>query len=265
MGDFAAVPVDGRYPLVYLVLNTIFASTTQEDQVRCFANVAKHLTEGGIFVLEAFLPDLTRYHLGQRVEALKVGVRQHGAEHVETRPRDADRSGAPELHIEDGKPVQTYPVKLRYAFPSELDLMARLGGLRLRDRWGGWEGEPYTGLNPRHVSVDELDPGSSRIDVLDDLPRNLRGAARRVAPRPGRRRRPGGRSRARHPGPCHRQAPNDRRRVLRRRPRYGHESRTIIAAVESLGEGTSARRCCRRPAAGWIRRWSASWPESWPP
>jgi SAM-dependent methyltransferase len=159
MGDFADVPVDGRYRLIYLVFNTIFALLTQEDQVRCFANVAKHLTDDGVFVLEAFLPDLTRFNMGQRFETLEVGVdsamllaskHDPGTQTVQVL----------QMRIEDGKPITTYPVHLRYAFPSELDLMARLGGLRLRDRWGGWDGEPYTGLNPRHVSVYELDPGS---------------------------------------------------------------------------------------------------------
>jgi SAM-dependent methyltransferase len=159
IGDFAAVPVEGRYPLIYLVFNTIFALTTQEDQVRCFANAAEHLTEDGIFVIEAFLPDLTRYNLGQRVEALEVGV---DSMVLNTSKHDPGTQTVQvlQLHIKDGSPITTYPVKLRYAFPSELDLMARLGGLRLRDRWGGWEGEPYTGLNPRHVSVYELDPSS---------------------------------------------------------------------------------------------------------
>jgi hypothetical protein len=159
MGDFAEVPVEGRYPLIYLVFNTIFALTTQEEQVSCFANAAAHLTEGGIFVIEAFVPDLARFHLGQRVEALEVGVDGMVLNTLKLDP-GAQTVQVLQLHIEDGKPITTYPVKLRYAFPSELDLMARLGGLRLRERWGGWEGEPYTGLNPRHVSVYELDPGS---------------------------------------------------------------------------------------------------------
>jgi SAM-dependent methyltransferase len=159
MGDFADVPVDGRYPLVYLVFNTIFALLTQEDQVRCFANVAKRLTDGGIFVIEAFLPDLTRFNLGQRMETLEVDA-DSAVLLASKHDPGTQTVQVLQMRIEEGKPIATYPVKLRYAFPSELDLMARLGGLRLRERWGGWEGEPYTGLNPRHVSVYELDPGS---------------------------------------------------------------------------------------------------------
>jgi SAM-dependent methyltransferase len=159
MGDFADVPVAGRYPLVYLVFNTIFALLTQDDQVRCFSNVANHLTEAGVFVVEAFLPDLTRFNLGQRFETLEVGV--DGAVLLASRHDPATQTvQVLQMRVEGGRPIEAYPVKLRYAFPSELDLMARLGGLRLRDRWGGWDGELYTGVNPRHVSVYELDPGS---------------------------------------------------------------------------------------------------------
>ena len=159
MGDFAVVPVEGRYPLIYLVFNTLYALTTQEDQLRCFAKVAEHLTDGGIFVIEAFIPDLARFNLGQRVETLDVGV-DRAVLLMSKHDPGGQAVQVLQLHIEDGKPITTYPVKLRYAFPSELDLMARLGGLRLRERWGGWEGELFTGLNPRHVSVYELDPGS---------------------------------------------------------------------------------------------------------
>jgi SAM-dependent methyltransferase len=159
MGDFAEVPVEGRYPLVYLVFNTIFALLTQEDQVRCFANVAKRLTDGGVFVLEAFVPDMTRFNLGQRFETLDVGV--NGAMLLASKHDPGTQTiQVLQMRVEEGKPIATYPVKLRYAFPSELDLMARLGGLRLKERWGGWDGELYTGHSPRHVSVYELDPGS---------------------------------------------------------------------------------------------------------
>jgi SAM-dependent methyltransferase len=159
MGDFADVPVEGRFPLIYLVFNTIFALLTQEDQVRCFANVARHLNDDGVFVIEAFLPDLTRFNQGQRFETLEVGV--DSAVLLASRHDPGTQTiRVLQMRIEEGKPIATYPVHLRYCFPSELDLMARLGGMRLRDRWGGWDREPYTGLNARHVSVYELDPGS---------------------------------------------------------------------------------------------------------
>jgi SAM-dependent methyltransferase len=159
MGDFAEVAVEVRYPLIYLVFNTLYALTTQEDQLRCFSNVAKHLTDGGIFIVEAFVPDMNRFDRGQRFETLEVGI--DSAVLLASRHDPGTQTvQVLQMRVEEGRPIATYPVKLRYAFPSELDLMARLGGLRLRDRWGGWDGELYTGLNPRHVSVYELDPGS---------------------------------------------------------------------------------------------------------
>ncbi|HEX9377054.1 MAG TPA: class I SAM-dependent methyltransferase [Actinomycetota bacterium] len=158
MGDFADVAVDGRYRLVYVVFNTFFALRTQEDQVRCFANVTERLTDDGLFVLEAFMPDVTRFDRGQRVETLDIGLRGLA---LEAARHDAatQQVEAIQVMLEEGQPVRTYPVKLRYCYPSELDLMARLAGLRLRDRWGGWEGELFTSASPRHVSVYERDPG----------------------------------------------------------------------------------------------------------
>ncbi len=158
MGDFADVGVEGRYRLIYVVFNTFFALRTQEDQVRCFAGVAEHLADDGVFVLEAFVPDVTRFDRGQRVETLDLGLRDLT---LEAAKHDAATQQVEALHVvlEEGQPVRTYPVKLRYCFPSELDLMARLAGLRLRDRFGGWEGELFTAASPRHVSVYERDPG----------------------------------------------------------------------------------------------------------
>jgi SAM-dependent methyltransferase len=157
MGNFADVPVDGQFRLIYLVFNTIFALLTQDDQARCFANVARHLTDDGVFVLEAFLPDLARFDRGQRVEVLDVGV-----DRVILNTSKHDPVGQSievlQVVLEEGRPLRTYPVRLRYCFPPELDLMARLAGLRLRERSGGWDGEPFTGASPRHVSVYERDP-----------------------------------------------------------------------------------------------------------
>jgi SAM-dependent methyltransferase len=158
MGDFAEVGVEGRFRLIYLVFNTIFALLTQEDQVRCFANVARHLTEDGVFVLEAFLPDLTRFDRGQRMEVLDIGVDRMvflGSKHDPA----TQTIEVLQVAIREGETPRTYPVRLRYAYPAELDLMARLGGLRLRDRWGGWDREPFTAGGPRHVSVYEPAPG----------------------------------------------------------------------------------------------------------
>lgn len=152
MGDFADVPVDGSWPLVYLVFNTLFALPSQEAQVRCFANVADHLDPGGAFVIECFVPDLGRYDLGQRTSTdrilvdridLSVAVLDTVAQTIESQ----------HVVLEHGKPVRMHPVVLRYAFPAELDLMARLAGLTLRDRWAAWDRSPFGSGSAQHISV----------------------------------------------------------------------------------------------------------------
>jgi SAM-dependent methyltransferase len=142
LADFTDVPVEGSYPLVYSVFNTFFALLTQDDQVRCFAAVAARLAPGGAFVLELFVPDPTLHPGGQSVRARHLGldlVRLDVALHDPAAQR-VDFQNV--LLAGDG--IRLLPGAVRYAWPSELDLMARLAGLRLRDRWGGWRREPYT-------------------------------------------------------------------------------------------------------------------------
>lgn len=143
MGDFADVPVEGRYPLVYVVFNSIFNLLTQEDQIRCFRNVAAHLTEEGVFVVEAHVPSfLHRLDDAQYVRAEAVGL---DVVWLDVARYDPATQRLEESHVRLGRDgVRLAPVVTRYAWPSELDLMARLAGLRLRERWDGWEREPYT-------------------------------------------------------------------------------------------------------------------------
>jgi SAM-dependent methyltransferase len=150
-GDFADVPVAGRYRLVYLVFNTFFALLTQDDQLRCFANVAAHLTDDGVFVIEAFVPDLGRFHRNQHVGAIDIAADRV---HLDVSRHDlaTQRVDATHVIFGDGA-VQLFPVALRYAWPGELDLMARLAGLTLHHRYGGWEGEPFDSSSTMHVSV----------------------------------------------------------------------------------------------------------------
>jgi SAM-dependent methyltransferase len=155
-GDFADVDVDGDFDLVYIVFNTFFALLTQEDQVRCFRNVARHLTTQGAFVVEAFVPDLARFDRDQRVQVTEMDLRQVM---LDVSRHDAARQRIDSQHVvlaEDG--TKLYPVSLRYVWPSELDLMAQLAGLRLRERWGGWRSERFTAASPSHVSLYELAP-----------------------------------------------------------------------------------------------------------
>ena len=153
LGDFAGVPVEGSYPLVYVVFNTFFSLLTQDQQVGCFAAVADRLAPGGAFVLTGFVPDPTLYSGGQSVRTTELGldlVRLDAARHDPV----AQRVDFQHVVL-SGDGIRLYPGAVRYAWPSELDLMARLAGLRLRERWGGWRREPFGAASDSHVSVYE--------------------------------------------------------------------------------------------------------------
>jgi SAM-dependent methyltransferase len=149
VGDMAKTRVDGEFSLVYLVFNTIFNLVTQDGQVECFQNAAAHLGPGGRFVIEARVPELQRLPLGQTVlpwRAAPDGMSYYVYDVV------TQRLSGQHYHFAGGT-VEASPTEMRYSWPSELDLMARLAGMRLQDRWGGWRREPFTGLSPSHVSV----------------------------------------------------------------------------------------------------------------
>jgi SAM-dependent methyltransferase len=151
MGDFADVAVDGRFSLVYVVFNTFFALLTQEEQVRCFGNVAKRLAPGGVFLIEAFVPDMTRFVRGQNTQSSRVEMNRVS---IDVSQLDPVNQHVTSQHIYiTAQGIRMYPVQIRYAWPSELDLMARLAGLRLHHRWGGWRQEPFTAESTKHVSV----------------------------------------------------------------------------------------------------------------
>jgi SAM-dependent methyltransferase len=152
MGDFADVPVAGAYPLIYLVYNTLFNLLTQQDQVRCFNNAAAHLSDGGSFVIEAFVPSyLYRMREDQYVDAEDIGVSEVW---LDVGRHDPVAQRLDETHVAlSSQGVRLYPIVCRYAWPSELDLMAQLAGLRLTQRWGGWHRQPFTAASPLHVSV----------------------------------------------------------------------------------------------------------------
>jgi len=153
MGDFADVSIAGRFSLIFVAFNTFFGLLTQEAQIRCFRGIAEHLADDGVFVMEAFVPDLSRFTHGHRVGATHVGT---DAVWLETSAHDPVAQHIRSQHVvftEQG--VRLYPVEVRYAWPSELDLMARLAGLRLRERWGGWSREAFGASSGAHVSVYE--------------------------------------------------------------------------------------------------------------
>jgi SAM-dependent methyltransferase len=154
IGNFADVRIGGRFSVVYVVFNTFFAVLTQDEQVQCFARVAKRLAPDGVFVIEAFIPDLSRFDRGQRTSTLLL---DDDRAIIDAATIDYANQVVRSQHIlisDDG--IRRYPVVLRFAYPSELDLMARLAGMRLRERFGGWDRTPFTSSSPSHVSVYEL-------------------------------------------------------------------------------------------------------------
>lgn len=153
IGDFAEVDVGAEFAVVVLAFNTLFALPDQEAQIACFRNAIRHLAPGGVFAIDAFVPDLGRFQRGQVVQTTGVAddvVHLEAGRHdpVEQRIRSSKI-----LLSERG--VRLLPVTVRYAWPAELDLMARLAGLRLRDRWDWWDQGPFTAASGRHVSVYE--------------------------------------------------------------------------------------------------------------
>ncbi len=154
IGNF--VDVDMRrndYAVVLLAINTIFALPDQDAQVDVFVNAARHLAPGGRFVVEAWIPDLTRFQRNQGVWA-----REHGRSHVsiEIAKLDAATQRMETTQVRFGaEGLQLFPANHRYAWPAELDLMARLGGLRLVQRWQDWQRTAFTSSSTTHVSVYE--------------------------------------------------------------------------------------------------------------
>jgi SAM-dependent methyltransferase len=144
IGDFADVPVPGTYRLIFVVFNTMFNLLTQEDQVRCFENVAAHLTDDGSFVIEAGSPAfLYRLRDDQYVDAEAIEV---DAVRLDVLRHDPVKQLLVESHVSISRTgVHLNPIVQRYAWPAELDLMARIAGLRLKERWDGWNREPFTG------------------------------------------------------------------------------------------------------------------------
>src|SRR6516162_3901665 len=158
MGDMSRVSTGRRYGLVYLVYNTIGNLLTQDDQVRCFQNAARHLAGGGAFVLECLVPFASGRHGRQFVDAERIETGQVVLDVCRYDPvtQLLDES---HVHISAGG-IVLRPISLRLAYPAEFDLMARLAGLELRDRWGGWHREPFTASSRRHVSVYRVPPGA---------------------------------------------------------------------------------------------------------
>jgi SAM-dependent methyltransferase len=154
LGDMVEVPVDGTFPLVYVVANSFFVISTQERQVRCLQNVADHLEPGGRFLLECFVPDVKRFD-SQNTRMAISEIGDDGAYAYDVAIHDPVHQEVRSLHIRtdsDGA-NRVLPVTVRYAWPAELDLMARLAGLELESRWAWYDKREFTENSTASVSV----------------------------------------------------------------------------------------------------------------
>jgi SAM-dependent methyltransferase len=156
IGDMSRASTGRSYRLVYLVYNTIGNLLSQDDQVRCFQNAARHLEPGGVFALECRVPTAPARPGHQYVDPAQIEAGQvvldAGRYDPVTQVLDVNH-----IHLSaDG--ILLAPISLRLAYPPEFDLMARIAGFRLAKRWGGWTGEPFTAASWRHISIYEL-PG----------------------------------------------------------------------------------------------------------
>ncbi len=151
VADFGRDRLGENLALVFVAFNTFFGLAEQSLQVDCFANVASALAPGGRFVMEAFVPDLGRFDRGQRTDTTAIAVQQVT---INSAIHDPVTQRVESMHTivrPDG--IAMYPVVIRYAWPAELDLMARLAGLELEHRWGGWDRQSFTAASGQHVSV----------------------------------------------------------------------------------------------------------------
>ncbi len=152
MGDFADVAVSGSYRLIYIVFNTLFNLLTQDDQVRCFENVAAHLSEDGLFVVEGGVP--AEWHRLRNNQYVDLEAIDAGSVQLDVARYDPVTQLLEETHVTlSGAGIQLNPIVTRYAWPAELDLMARIAGLRLKARWAGWRREPFTATSNNCISV----------------------------------------------------------------------------------------------------------------
>jgi SAM-dependent methyltransferase len=150
VGDMTTTRVDGTFKLVYLVYNTIGNLTTQDQQVACFANAAIHLEAGGFFVIEVGVPDLRRLPPGEDARVFAHAPGYVGFD----RYTDLVTQQATSHHFTAGSSgIREFTTPFRYVWPSELDLMAKLAGMTLRDRWAWWDRSPFTGESRSHVSI----------------------------------------------------------------------------------------------------------------
>ncbi|MET7476530.1 class I SAM-dependent methyltransferase [Streptomyces sp. NPDC005648] len=155
IGDFATAEAEGEFSVAYLVFNTIMNLTTQDAQVECFRNAARHLRPGGRFVVEVMVPELRKLPHGQNAVPFHISATKWAFDLYDVATQEMSSNY---VTLRDGR-AERWSVPFRYVWPAELDLMARLAGMRPRDRWEDWTGKPFTADSPRHVSVWEKPAG----------------------------------------------------------------------------------------------------------
>jgi SAM-dependent methyltransferase len=153
VGDFCDVVCGSDFSCAFVAFNTLFAVTTQAAQKKCFANVSKQLRAKGTFVIECFVPDLARFEGGQSLRTGGMTVDRVVLE-ATRHDRNAQKLDA-QLVVIDTRGTRLVPIELRYAFPPELDVMAELAGMRLRDRFASYTKAPFTNTSIMHVSIYE--------------------------------------------------------------------------------------------------------------
>jgi SAM-dependent methyltransferase len=151
IGDNASAKVEGQFSLVYIVFNSISNSNSQDEQVAIFCNAAAHLAPGGCFVVELWIPDIQRLPPGETTRAFELNPSHLGFDTLDV----ATQQGASHHYYIDGDRISHIDFPFRYIWPGELDLMARIAGLRLRERWADWDRSPFTSNSRKHVSVWE--------------------------------------------------------------------------------------------------------------
>lgn len=150
-GDMADLSMDSQFPLIFVIFGTFFCLTSQESQIQCFQRVAQHLMDDGVFVIEASVPDFTAFTRNQNVRLSNIGINHVIITSTEHDPV-SQKTTTQHLMVTDNG-IRLLPVQVRYAYPSEIDLMARLAGLELKERWGDWRRNPFVADSTHHVSV----------------------------------------------------------------------------------------------------------------
>jgi SAM-dependent methyltransferase len=153
IGDFAELDIGETFSVVFIAFNTLFALLTQEKQARCFERVAVHLSQSGIFITETFVPDPTRFDRGQTLRTVEI---EDDRVVLEASLHDAaNQRVRSALIVQTPGSQSLYPLEIRYAWPSELDLMGASAGFRLRERWADWRGAPFTSRSAQCISIFE--------------------------------------------------------------------------------------------------------------